>query len=339
MPLAGWLVARFGSSRTTRVAIPLWCASVVPIGFAPNLYVLWAVIFVLGAISAVLDVAMNAHGLVVERRYKRPILSSFHAWFSLGGLVGAGTGALAVHAHLTLQSHISLVAAIAATGGLALGFLLLRGAEDVTAEKKKFFVKPPHQLITLGFVAFASMLAEGAIADWSAVYIHEPLHSSQTIAAFGYFGYSLTMVLGRYLGDPLSARFGPVALTRAGGLLGAGSLTVALLVGNPVAAILGFAGAGVGLAAVVPTVFRAAGSRSDVASGVGIASVSAVGYTGFLVGPPLIGTTAHFLGLPAALGIVAMFMTVIGVFAGSAAPAAAPGGSQEPTLGADAQVF
>lgn len=144
------------------------------------------------------------------------------------------------------------------------------------------------------------------------------------MAALGYFAFSLAMVAGRLAGDPLTMRLGSVTLTRAGGLLAAGSLGAALVIGHPVAAIAGFAGMGAGLAVVVPTVFRAAGSHPDVAPGVGLASVSIIGYFGFLVGPPLIGSIGHFAGLPAALGVVALIMAAIGLLASSAAPATGP---------------
>jgi len=319
MPIVGPLVTRFGSRRTTRIAFFLWCLSIPPIAFAPNLIVLGVVMFVIGAISAAMDVAMNAHGLVLERHYGRPILSSLHAWYSIGGLVGAGTGALAAWAALDLRIHISLVVGIALAGGLLLSPFLHRGGDGVAQAQQRFFVKPPKQLVALGAVAFISLLSEGAAGDWSAVYINKPLHSSQAVGALGYFAFSLMMVGGRLSGDRLTTRFGSVALVRYGGLLAAGSLTLALVAGNPVAAIIGFAGMGIGLSAVVPTVFRAAGSRPDVAPGNGLASVSLIGYFGFLVGPPLIGSTNHFVGLPKALGLVALFMAAIGLLASSAA--------------------
>ena len=299
------------------------CAAFAPIAFAPNLVVLGLVIFTIGAVSAFLDVAMNAHGLAIERLYRRPILSSLHAWFSLGGLMGAGTGALAAWAGLDLRVHMSIAVTVALAGGLPLGPFLLRGGDGVEQERHHFFVKPPRQLVVLGVIAFIGLLAEGATGDWSAVYIHKPLHASQGVAALGYVAFSLTMVIGRLSGDRLTIRFGHVTLIRASGALATGSLTVALLVDRPFAAIIGFAGMGAGLAAVVPTVFRAAGSRPDVAPGIGLASVSLSGYFGFMVGPPLIGSTAKLLGLPTALGIVALLMAAIGLFASSTTPASA----------------
>jgi MFS family permease len=323
MPLVGPLVTKFGSRRTTRISFFLWCLSIAPIAFAPNLIVLGAVMFVIGAVSALMDVAMNAHGLVLERRYRRPILSSLHAWYSIGGLVGSGTGALAAWAGLDIRLHISLVVGIAVAGGLLISPFLLRGGDEVAQERQPFFIKPPRVLLALGAVAFISLLSEGAVGDWSAVYIHKPLHSSQAIAALGYFAFSFMMVAGRLSGDRLTIRSGPVALIRTGGLLAAVSLTAALLIGNPVVAIIGFAGMGAGLAAVVPTVFRAAGTRPDIPPGIGLASVSLIGYFGFLVGPPLIGSINHFIGLPKALGVVALFMAAIGFLAMSAAPSKA----------------
>jgi MFS family permease len=323
MPVAGRVITRAGSRRTTRVSFFLFCAAVAPIAFSPDLLVLGVIIFVLGVISSFMDVAMNAHGLVLERHYGRPILSSFHAWFSIGGLVGAATGALAAWAALDLRVHMSIAVLVMLAGGIALSPFLLRGGDGTEHEERPFFVKPPRQLVALGIVAFISLLAEGAAGDWSAVYINKPLHAGKAVAALGYLSFSLAMVIGRFSGDRLTMRFGPVALTRAGGLLSAGGLGTALLIGHPVAAIAGFAGMGAGLAAVVPTVFRAAGSHPGVPPGIGLASVSLIGYFGFLVGPPLIGSTAKFLGLPGALGVVAFIMAAIGLLASSAAPARA----------------
>lgn len=324
MPLVGPLVTRYGSRQVTRICFVIWCFEFPLIAFAPNLIVLCVVMFAQGGFVSATDVAMNAHGLVLERRYGRPILSSFHAWYSIGLLLGAGTGALAAWAALDLRVHLLLAAGVALAGTLLLGPFMLRDDDRVTEEKQRFFVKPPRQLVALGIIAFVSLLSEGAASDWSAVYINKPLHASQGVAALGLLAFSVAMVIGRVYGDRLAVRFGPVVLTRIGGLLAAGSLMVALLVGHPVAALAGFAGMGLGLSAVVPTVFRAAGSRSDIAPGIGLASVSLIGYCGYVVGPPLIGSTAKVLGLPIALGIVALAMAVIGVLASSAAPTEVP---------------
>lgn len=323
LPLAGPVITRVGSRRTTRVAFFLFCASILPIAFAPSLIVLGLIMFAIGAAASFLDVAMNAHGLVLERRYGRPILSSFHAWYSAGGLAGAGTGALAAWAALDLRLHMSIAVAVALAGGLALTPFLLRGGDRIERLQRRFFVKPPRQLVVLGIVAFISFVAEGSVGDWSAVYINKPLHTSQAIAALGFLAFSLAMVTGRLSGDRLTTRIGPVALARAGGLLAAGSLAGALLIGQPVAAIIGFAGMGAGLAVIVPIVFRAAGSRPDVAPGIGLASVSVLGYSGLLIGPPLIGSLAKLVGLPGALGAVALLAASIGLLAASTAPARA----------------
>jgi MFS family permease len=323
MPFAGRIVTRVGSRRTTQVSFVVFCATILPLPFSPNLLVLGFAIFAIGAVSSFLDVAMNANGLALEGRYRRPILSSFHAWFSAGGLVGAGTGALAAWARLDIRVHIPIAVAVTLAGGLVLAPFLFHGDDKVEHEERRFFVKPPRQLVALGFVAFASLLAEGAVGDWSAVYIDKPLEAGKVVAAFGYFAFSAMMVVGRLSGDRLSVRYGPVALTRAGGLLAAGSLTVALVIGNPVAAIIGFAGMGAGLAVVVPTVFRAAGSHPEVPPAIGLASVSMIGYFGFLIGPPLIGSAGDLIGLPKALGLVALITVAIGMLASSAAPSEA----------------
>jgi MFS family permease len=336
LPLAGWLIARFGSRRTTILGFLGVCASIAVIAFTTDSLVFGLCLFVLGGIMAVQDVAMNAHGIAVERRYGRPILSSMHAWFSIGGLVGALSGALAARAALDLRWHFLLGAGLAAAGGVVAGRFLLPGADEAPPEKRRF-AWPPRQLQALGLVAFACLLAEGAAADWSAVYIHEPLAASSAVAALGYAAFSLAMVIGRLGGDRLTERVGPVTLTRLGGALASGSLALGLLANRPLAAILGFIGMGLGLSTIVPTVFRAAGSRPDIAPGIGLASVSTLGYSGFLVGPALIGTLSKLVGLPAALGVVVALMAVIAVLASSTAPALGVG--ETPALAAEEEML
>jgi MFS family permease len=181
--------------------------------------------------------------------------------------------------------------------------------------------RPPRKIVVLGLVAFCGLFAEGAAADWSGIYIDDSLESTPGVAALGFAAFSVTMAVFRLLGDRLTEHWGPVALMRRGGLLAAGGLAGALLIAHPAAALVGFACMGAGLAAVVPVVFRAAGSIPGLAPAAGIAALTSVGYSAFLVGPPAIGFLAEVTSLPAALAVVVVLLCLLAVFARSTDPA------------------
>jgi MFS family permease len=158
----------------------------------------------------------------------------------------------------------------------------------------------------LGAVALIAFMAEGAMGDWSAIYLRMDLGASPATAAWGFAAFSLTMAIGRLTGDKLVARFSAADIVVAGAGIGAVTLGAALLAGHPAAAVIGFAGMGIGLANIAPIVFSAAGRLPELAPGIGIAAVSTAGYCGYLAGPPLIGLVAEASGLPAGLGLVAV---------------------------------
>ena len=168
------------------------------------------------------------------------------------------------------------------------------------------FRLPTGGLLALGAVALCVMMGEGAMADWSAVYLRSVLSTNESFAAAGYAAFSIAMAAGRFFGDRASARIGPTNLVRWGGLLAAMGLSLALVARHPLTALIGFALVGVGFATIIPMVFTAAGSVAGVAPGIALASVTTMGYFGFLVGPPLIGFVGELIGLPSALGIVVL---------------------------------
>jgi MFS family permease len=320
MPVAGWIVAREGSRATARQAVVLFAGLLPGLALAPSLVLLALALLLFGAAAGALDIAMNAHGIEVERRYARPILSSFHAGWSFGGLVGAGVGALAAWAGVGLLPHFTAVAVVIGASGLLASAALLPAGAD-RPESPPRFARPPRQLLALAALAFCGLFAEGAAADWSAVYLAGPLDAGAGVAALGFAAFSVAMAGFRLLGDGLTTRWGPVALMRRGGLLAGAGLAAALLIGDPAAALIGFACMGAGLAAVVPVAFRAAGSLAGVPAGAGIAALTTVGYTAFLVGPPVIGFVAEVAGLPLALGIVVVLLGALAALADEAEPA------------------
>jgi fucose permease len=263
---------------------------------------------------------MNAHGVAIERRYGRPILSGMHAAFSAGGLVGAGLGALAAGAGVGVGPHLALAAAFAVGVGVVWTRDLLPGHEDAAATgEHPLFVRPPRRLWALGALAFACLVVEGAAADWSAVYLRDDLDAAAGTAAFGFTAFSVTMVLGRLSGDALVARFGPAGVVRAGGLVAAAGFAVALAAATPLAAFAGLACLGAGMAGVVPIVFRASGRVDGIAPGVALAAVSSTGYLGFLAGPTIIGGTSELTGLPVALALLVALAGIVAALAPTAA--------------------
>jgi HAD superfamily hydrolase (TIGR01509 family) len=319
MPLAGWLCERIGSRAVTTAALLVGAGALVLTPLATGLATLAAALAAFGAGFGSVNVAANAQGLALERAYGRSILSSFHAAFSAGGLVGAGLGALAAAAGLTPRVHFAVVAVVVASAA-AIAWPRLLPPDAGPSARRRILVRPPRILVVLGFAAFFTMLGEGAAADWSALYLSHSLAAGAAVAALGYTAFSLAMAASRTVGDGLNERIGPVALARGGGLLAATGLTVALAVGSTPAALVGFAAMGAGLGVVVPVLFRAAGTTPGVAAGVGVATVSTIGFLGFLAGPPVIGVVAGAVGLRAALVLVVLGMTMIAVLARSAAP-------------------
>jgi hypothetical protein len=323
MPLAGWIVAREGSRATARQSLVAMALLLPALAWAPNPLLLAVALFGFGAALGSLDVAMNAHGLVVEAHYGRPILSSFHAGWSLGGLVGAGVGALVAWAGIDTLPHFGAAALVFGAVGFVGSAGLLPSAAD-RPEAPPRFGRPPRRLAVLAGLAFCGLLAEGAVADWGAVYLAESLDAGAAVAALGFAAFSVAMGAFRLLGDALTTRWGPVALTRRGAALAGGALAVALLVGDPAVALLAFASMGAGIAAMVPIFFRAGGSLPGIPASVGIATLTTAGYTAFLVGPPAIGFAAEAVGLPLALGLVVALLAVLVAFAGRVQPTAAP---------------
>ncbi|MGZ4269128.1 MAG: MFS transporter [Solirubrobacteraceae bacterium] len=311
MPLAGAAGARFGSRRATRTALVLSCIAVGVVALAPSLLALAALTVFFGMAMGSLDVSMNAHGVAVESRYHRPILASFHAAFSLGGLAGGALGALAAAAGLDVRVHLGLAAAGCAVVGLLWSRRFLGADADAVGASEPTFVRPPARLLPLGALAFAGLLIEGASGDWCGVYLRVELGATAGVAALAFTGFSVTMTIGRLVGDRLVHRFGSTTVVRAGGAIAALGFTLALVASTPVAGIAGFACLGAGMSGIVPIVFRAAGHVPGLTAGMGLAAVSTTGYLGFLVGPPVIGGIAELVGLPNALVLLVLLGAVV----------------------------
>jgi MFS family permease len=305
MNLAGYLAARFGSRSVTVIAAICLCLVLPLLAYAPTLPVLVGTLVLFGASNGSMDVAMNAQGVSIERHYGRPILNSFHAFFSLGGLLGALVGGLvASHGIAPMPDFLGVALCCAILILSVARFLLPARAEAL--ETAVAFARPTRALLVLGLVAFCVVLSEGAIADWSAIYLNGTLRSGVGLAAAGYAAFSVVMALGRGVGDQLTVRLGPRTMMQLGGLVAAIGLTLALVSAWIPLALFGFGLVGAGLSVVFPLTLSVAGRTSTQAAGTAIAAVATCGYLGFLVGPPVIGFMADALSLRVALGFVVL---------------------------------
>ena len=316
---AGALIARFGSAPVTRISGLLFCASLPLVALAPSLLALVAALACLGAANGLMDVAMNAHGVAIETRLQQPIMSSLHGMFSLGGLLGAGAGALLLG---WLPPAIHVLAAMAVL--LATAFIAMRhllpGRVDV-GDAGPHFVLPTRAALGLGALAFLVLMSEGAVLDWSAAWLRGDLGAPPSVAATAFAAFSAAMAVGRFGGDWLRGRVGDTILIRVSASTAAAGLALALLIATPLAAVVGFACAGLGLSNTVPVLFGAAGRLPGQQPGAAIAATASVGYVGFLVGPPLIGIVAQVTSLGAALWLIVAACGLVGACAAAVAMA------------------
>lgn len=314
--LAGVLVSRYGSRRVTLAASAALCASIPLPALAPAWLALVAALVVVGLVDAVMDVAMNAHGVVVERGYGRSILNGFHAAWSLGAVTGALAGSVAAGAGIRPALHLAGSGLVLGTLALVAGRWLLPTVSDRDRrEPGGRLAWPTRGVGLLGLLALCAALLESAPADWSAVYLAEDLGVSPGVAGAAYGAFSVTMLIGRLYGDAVVTRWGPVTTTRTGAALAGAGLACGLALGHPAAAVVGFALVGLGVCAVFPAAFGAAGHLPGLPSGAGIATVSLIARMGFLVGPPMIGAVSELTSLRLALLIPVLAAIAVGLLA------------------------
>ena len=306
IPVCGWLVSRFGSKRTCSWTTTGLCVTLLLPGLAVNAATLFAALVVFGAAAAANGVAINAQAVSAEKSLGTPTMSRFHAMFSAGGMAGAAMGGLVASRGVGALAHFGIAAMLFLALAAATSSMMLDSRPDLreAAERRLRLRAIPKVLLLLSAIGFCIFLSEGAIADWTAVYLKQELRAGAAIAALGYGVFSASMAVARLCGDAITVRFGPVATIRGGAILAACGLSWALLSPTPAWALPGFALVGAGYSSIIPLVFAASGRVSCVSEGAGVATVSGLGFLGFLVGPPLIGFIAEVTSLRAGLLVV-----------------------------------
>jgi MFS family permease len=317
MPLAGRLAPRFGSGRATALLGAAFVVALPLPALMPNFALLCVVLLLLGAANGALDVSMNGHASTIESAWQAPIMSSFHAAWSAGGLLGAATGAMIQKSGMGVIGGLALPDVLIGALILAATGFALHDPGPRAEPGGSAFMLPSAGVMKLAALAFLCMMVEGAIADWSAVFLRTVLTGEASVAALGYSSFAFSMAACRIIGDVSVRRLGSGTVVALGGFVAAGGLALVLGFPSPFTACVGFALVGLGLANIVPVIFSAAG-RSTSTPAVGVSMAATAGYAGFLVGPPLIGFGAGLLGLRLALCVLVVAALTVCAFGGQA---------------------
>lgn len=318
MLFSGKLIARYGN----RTVLRLFALAIVPVlpavVFAPDLIALALMMAALGALIGCMDVAMNANAVEVERRLGRAIMSSSHGFWSLGGFFGGALGGWIIK-HWGAEAQALWAASVAAVLVLAaMPFLM----GETAAEKAETAAHPKTGLLPrdpaiwlLGVLALFSMVPEGAVLDWAALYLSEELGADLARSGLAFAFFSGAMAVMRFAGDSVRNRFGAVQTLRVSGLLAAAGMMGGALAPNDVVAIASFTVSGLGVANMVPIMFSAAGNHPGLAPGAGIAAVTMMGYCGILVAPSTIGFVAEHVGFRVTYGTLSLLLVIVALFA------------------------
>ena len=305
IPVTGALINRFGSKRVSAFSSVGFCFGVTLMALAWNAISLAVALYIFGGVAAAMDVAMNAQAVEVEKAMAKPTMSRFHAMFSFGAMAGAAAGGWIAAREIAPLTHFAISGAINLVGVvIAIPLLLQTHAHLQQREHRLPLSNLPPALIALSAIGFCILLSEGAMADWTAVYYRQVLHTGQGIAAEGYAVFSAAMAAFRFIGDWITARLGPLRTVRTAAMVAASGPLWTLSVHSPISGLPGLAITGAGLSVIIPLVFGGGGRVPGVNPGPGIATVTGIGYVGFIVGPPSIGFVSQMIGLRYALGIV-----------------------------------
>lgn len=313
MPVAGMLVSKYGSRAVVMIAGILYVCVLPVLGLTGNAWQLFSCLLVFGFFGNLANIAVNTQAVLVEAMYQTPIMASFHGLWSLGGFAAGAIGGQMSRAGIVPYQHFLCITAIGILiVCVAIRFVVAHDA-PASGEKVPMFVWPDKALMILGVIAFCSMICEGAMFDWSAVYFKKVIGAPLETAGNGLTAFMTTMAAFRFVADWLMPRLGFKRMLQLSGTLTALGLSVAVLFPGFNTGMIGFLLVGAGVSSVVPLVYSAAGRSKTLSPGMALAAVSTIGYLGFLAGPPLIGLVAQATSLRISFFIIALMGTCIAV--------------------------
>ena len=311
MPVSGRLTTIFGSRRMLTIGAPLYALALTFIGLATAGWQLAIFLFLLGISGNICNIALNTQGVAGETYYGKPIMTSFHGAWSVGGFTGALVGLVIMNFHLTPFVHFCIIAAIVWLHIIINYRFLLPGQKSSAANKPKLFTKPQGVLVQLGIIGFCSMATEGAMFDWSGVYFKEIVKAPQSLVILGYTSFMIMMATGRFLGDKIIAKYGRKRSLQVSGIIISTGMFISVIFPYLVPSVIGFMLVGIGVSGIVPMVYSIAGTNTKVSPGIALAMVSGVSYFGFLMGPPLIGYISELSSLRYSYAFIGCFGLLI----------------------------
>jgi predicted MFS family arabinose efflux permease len=308
MPISGAFAAKFGCRRVITIAVVMVAATLPFLATLSALPLLVVTLMVFGAGIGAIDVAMNIQAIIVERASGRSMMSGFHGLFSVGGIAGAGGMAVLLSCGASpLMATVCVSLGVLAALAVAVSHLLPYGSKN---EGPAFAI--PHGIVLLiGLLCFVLFLAEGAVLDWSAVFLTSIRHMVTSYAGLGYTAFATTMTIGRLAGDRIVDRLGPKRVVLVGGLCAAAGFVVTTVVPSWQVGLLGYALVGVGCSNIVPVLFSSVGRQSVMPENVAVPAITTLGYAGILVGPAAVGFIAQLTNLPAAFLILAAMLVAV----------------------------
>ncbi|MFC4494918.1 MFS transporter [Streptomyces ovatisporus] len=314
MSLSARLAHRYSPRPLLAWLSLMCCAGLALPALSPALGWLCLALFVYGCGLGLMDVAMNAHGVQIEERYGRSVMSGLHGVWSVGTLLGGAGGALAAHTGLDGRVHLALVAPVVAVAAVVASRWALDVRAEETAqsgegeEEPPRFALPARAVLPIGVIGFCAIFAEGASMDWSGIYLRDVTYADPGLAAAAFTAFACTMAVARLVGDAVVRRLGPVRTVRVGGLVAALGSALVVAAGSPPQAVAGFALIGVGIAVVVPLCFAAAGHSGTGSQGQAIAGVATLAYASGLAAPAAVGWIAEATSLTVSFGMVTVLL-------------------------------
>ncbi len=317
LPISGWAIAKFGSRKIVIISALLYCSTLLGIGFAETLFQLLIALFLFGFFGNILNIAVNTQAVGVEALYTKPIMASFHGMWSLAGFTGATIGTFMIGGDVSTGYHYLFIwMMVIICMMICIKYLLWQDAPRDA--NQPIFSMPEKSLLSLGFIAFCSMICEGAMFDWSGVYFKKVVQVEKEWIGAGYTAFMITMAGTRFVADYFTSRFGLKRVLQCSGLLTAIGLAISVINPTLTFALIGFLLVGVGVSSVVPLVYSAVGKSKTLSPGVAIAAVSTLGFSGLLIGPPIIGFISELTSLRGSFSLIAIMGLCVTLIASKA---------------------
>ena len=305
LPIAGWLLTKYASKWISIMAVVMYVIVIPSLSFMNSAISLFVGLFFFGMAGDIMNIAMNTQVVSLEAKMNKIIMSSFHAVFSIGLMAGAFIGGILEKEHFNTTEHFSLIAFTnVVLVPFSIGNLLTDKPIVDENKPKSSILNLGSYLIILSFIAFCGMLCEGAMADWISLYFKEFIPNSSFPITIGFSSFAAAMVLGRFIGDQISLKYGVSTILIMNGLLVGIGMLITLLFASVYLKIMGCFIIGIGISTIVPLIYSQAGSQKEIMPSIAIAGVSTIAYIGFLLGPVLIGYLSDFVGLDKALYLI-----------------------------------